>query len=62
MTRAMLLGPLAAAILALPVVACSGNAGYSPASAANVNGSDPAPASGIVNRHEYERSPSFPPG
>ena len=51
--------------LALPVVACSGFPTYTRAAGPAIG---PAPASaerpggGIMDRDEYEHSPSYPPG
>jgi hypothetical protein len=62
--RAALLKALAIAIT-LPIVACSNSPTYTRAVGPAI-GSAPAaadpPGGGIINRDEYEHSPSYPPG
>jgi hypothetical protein len=65
MKRATPLKALVVAVLVLPGIACSGPAIDTRAADTDAIESTPGPAdppSNIMNRDEYQHSPSFPPG
>jgi hypothetical protein len=65
MKRATLFKALVIMTFVFPGIACSGPAIDTRAAGTNTVGSAPGvadPPRGIMNREEYEGSPSFPPG
>jgi hypothetical protein len=65
MQRTTLFKALVMVIFVLPGIACSGSPTYTRAASTTAVGSAPEaadPPGGIMNRGEYEHSPSFPPG
>ena len=65
MKRTTLFKALVIAIFVLPGIACSGSPAYTRAPGTTVVGSTPEaadPPGDIMDRHEYEHSPSYPPG
>jgi hypothetical protein len=65
MKRTTLFRALVITAFVLPGIACSGRAIDTRAAGTDAVGSTPEvadPPSGIMNRDEYEHSPSFPPG
>jgi hypothetical protein len=64
MQRTTLFRALVIAIFVLPSVACSGSPTYTRAAGTAVGPTPGAadPLGGIMNRDEYEHSPSYPPG
>jgi len=65
MKRATMFKALVITAFVLPAIACSGPAIDMRAAGTDAIGATPGvadPPGGIMNRDEYEHSPSFPPG
>ena len=63
MKTATLFKAIVVALPLLSAIACAGPSTYTNVAGTDAIGSDPEqPGGGIMNREQYEHSPSYPPG